>query len=290
MRDEMENMRQRHEEERNNIAVGIPMIEQQQNYGSPNRRCNIKIIITIVLVILAAVIIIVAVATTSTLGDKGDKGSLESPSSPTAAPVHDDDSQPTTMTFKTKFDLRQALLSEGDQSSIEHWDVSAISDFTGLFDATNGNRLAMLFNGDISKWDLSSAVSLERMFAGAINFNQDLSGWNVSLVESIDSIFEGATSFNHDLSAWNVVRLTNMNNAFYGATSFRQDLCDWANRLPLTSTAEGNNPAFIATSQAFTGTSCPVDFPITLLPTNTTLANNKSFGPGPFCFPCSSPL
>jgi surface protein len=52
--------------------------------------------------------------------------------------------------------------------------------------------------------------------------------------------------------------------------------------LPLTN-AQGS-PTFVATSQAFTGTACPVDFAIELPSTTDTGTA------GPFCFPCSTPV
>jgi surface protein len=191
MREEMENMRRTQEEERNAIPLAIP-IEPDAGTQTGHHCCK-NIIITVVVLLFAAVIIVASVAATT-----------------------DDSTTTKTMSFKTRSELQQAvdkyLLAE--DSSIQLWDVSAVSNFTSLFDAKQ-NLYATLFNGDITKWNMSNAVVLERMFAGAINLNQDLSAWNVSQVKNIDSMFEDVIAFNQDLSPWNVAKLTTMNHAFY---------------------------------------------------------------------------
>ena len=49
-----------------------------------------------------------------------------------------------------------------------------------------------LFNDDISSWDVSNVVSMERMFHGCETFNQDLSYWDVSNVTNMRGMFHGA--------------------------------------------------------------------------------------------------
>lgn len=106
---------ERQEEERKYITVGI-LIEQE--YGSQTRRHHRKIIVTAVIIIVASV--------GGTLR-KRDKGPMESPSSSPAAPTQVDDSKP-----KMK-DIWIANICSLKTVNIEHWDVPAISDFTGLF-------------------------------------------------------------------------------------------------------------------------------------------------------------
>jgi surface protein len=88
----------------------------------------------------------------------------------------------------------------------------------GLFEnATN-------FNGDVSKWDVSRVLTMERMVAGASSFNADLSRWDVSQVSNMQSMFEGASSFSGDLSSWNVSQVSNMHSMFKRASNFIGEL------------------------------------------------------------------
>ena len=84
---------------------------------------------------------------------------------------------------------------------------------------------AKVFNGDISKWDVSSLTGMGRMFLDATSFNGDISTWNVSSVENMYCTFQRAASFNRDISKWDVLSVTNMDQMFHGARSFKQKLC-----------------------------------------------------------------
>ena len=71
--------------------------------------------------------------------------------------------------FKTKSELHTAVdLWISDEASatttygdINEWDVSAISDFSVLFEDKS------TFNSDISSWDVSSGTNFSSMFEGA---------------------------------------------------------------------------------------------------------------------------
>jgi len=45
-------------------------------------------------------------------------------------------------------------------------------------------------------------------------FNGDLSAWNVANVTGMSAMFWGALAFNGDLSAWNVANVTDMRYMF----------------------------------------------------------------------------
>ena len=84
---------------------------------------------------------------------------------------------------------------------------------------------AKFFDGDLSKWDVSSAKDMSGMFLAARSFNCDLSKWDVSSVNTMPAMFRWAISFNGDVSNWDVSRVTNMDYIFWDATLFNRKLC-----------------------------------------------------------------
>ena len=68
------------------------------------------------------------------------------------------------------------------------------------------------FNGDISKWDVSSVKNMDHMFFNS-QFNGDISKWNVSNVKNMDYMF-AFSKFNQDISKWDVLRALTMENMF----------------------------------------------------------------------------
>ena len=104
-------------------------------------------------------------------------------------------------------------------TDINSWNVSNITDFTGMFQNSS-------FNQDISNWNVSSATNMNSLFY-ATPFNQPIGSWDVSSVTVMSSMFEGATSFNGDISGWDVSSVTLMDAMFQNATSFNQNLGSW---------------------------------------------------------------
>lgn len=76
---------------------------------------------------------------------------------------------------------------------------------------------------------LSSTMS---MFSGSVLFNSDISGWDVSNVTDMTSMFSGASTFNQDISTWNTGKVTGMDYMFMNAKAFQQDLRPWTVKLP----------------------------------------------------------
>merc|ERR1712048_779545 len=87
------------------------------------------------------------------------------------------------------------------------------------------------FNGDLSKWDVSSVTSMTSMFSQATLFNGDLSKWDVSSVTGMSSMFDTAILFNSDLSKWDVSSVKAMSSMFHTAKNFNQTICRaaWVN-------------------------------------------------------------
>ena len=69
-----------------------------------------------------------------------------------------------------------------------------------------------IFNGDISKWDVSNVRNMGSMFATS-KFNGDISNWDTSNVEDIDWMFY-CSKFTGDVSKWDVSKVEYMNRAF----------------------------------------------------------------------------
>jgi len=153
----------------------------------------------------------------------------------------------TTAELQTAVDLwvsdnATALSTYGE---INTWDVSLITDMSGLFKDTSFNddisnwnvsnvatmfemfRYNSSFNQDISSWDVSSVTSMQKMFRAAGSFTSDLSGWDVSSVTDMTAMFQSAGSFTSDLSGWNVANVTGMEYMFFGAVNFNGDLSSW---------------------------------------------------------------
>jgi surface protein len=92
--------------------------------------------------------------------------------------------------------------------------LSEVKTMEGMFmDASS-------FNGNLSKWDVSTVEDMGYMFSGASFFNGDISKWNVSNVKNMDEMFRNAVSFNGDISTWDVSSVGDMDNMFKGASSF----------------------------------------------------------------------
>ena len=88
-------------------------------------------------------------------------------------------------------------------------DTSAITDMSELF-AWSGRED---FSG-IDNWDVSSVTNMSGMFAGRENFNQPLDSWDVSSVTDMGQMFIGCTNFNQQLNSWDVSSVIDMSWMF----------------------------------------------------------------------------
>ena len=125
-------------------------------------------------------------------------------------------------------------------SSISQWGTLGISSLEGaLYNAQNLVSLpstipstviemqgmlfnTIIFNGDISSWDVSRVKFMDGMFQGASSFNQNISGWNTSSATSMTRMFKDASSFNQNISSWNVSSVTSANYIFCGCPMINQ--------------------------------------------------------------------
>jgi surface protein len=129
---------------------------------------------------------------------------------------HIDVSEVTDMACLFQESQSDVDLSKFD-GDISQWDVSNVEDMAWMFDCSR-------FNGDISQWDVSSVTMMQGMFLSSA-FNGDISQWDVSKVEDMDGVFSNA-QFNGDISKWNVSNVQGV-RLMFNDSRFNGDLRPW---------------------------------------------------------------
>jgi surface protein len=119
---------------------------------------------------------------------------------------------------------------------MSHWDVTAVTDFSGVFDATCNRKLKKI-NEDLSSWNVVNGTTFERMFNECRKFKSDLSRWKVGNATNLSWMFYRCRSFRSDVAGWNVANVTNLSWMFCGCSSFHSDVSRWnvANAILLNS-------------------------------------------------------
>ena len=110
---------------------------------------------------------------------------------------------------------------------ITTWNVSAIQDFSSLFNVTDDSDGTASFDSNISSWDTSNATDMSSMFKNCSTFNMDLSTWDTSNVTDMSSMFKNCSTFDEDISTWDTSNVTDMAYMFYKASVFNQDISSW---------------------------------------------------------------
>jgi hypothetical protein len=136
--------------------------------------------------------------------------------------------------FEIAIELREAVdsyLADNRSNSsvarmygwpIGDWCVENIENLSNLF-SVDVNLAAVDFNDDISRWDVSKATKMRRMFAG-------------SFITSLNSSINTSTSssrFNQSLADCNVSSVTDMKYMFYNTVAFNPEpaLAGWTCRV-----------------------------------------------------------
>ena len=124
--------------------------------------------------------------------------------------------QPTSLEQLEEL-ITEAMDEHGNRCSLNHIDVSRITDMSFLFSESQ-------FDGDISQWDVSNVTNMRGMFSGAV-FTGDISTWDTSSVVSMSNMFQG-TAFQGDISRWDTANVQDMTSMF-AHSSFNGDISKW---------------------------------------------------------------
>ena len=110
-----------------------------------------------------------------------------------------------------------------DFSGLENWDVSHITDMSGMFDDCKN------FTGkEIEKWNVSNVTNMGLMFVDCEKFNANLSKWDIRSVEKTAFMFQNCKNFTgKGLERWNTKNIENMMGMFKGCEKFNIDLSFW---------------------------------------------------------------
>ena len=123
-----------------------------------------------------------------------------------------------------------------------NWDVSRVTDMSGVFADIGNSRHHGVFrwdlgNFDINGWDVSSVTSMQGMFSTCDSqeaITNDINGWDVSRVTDMSQMFKCNYAYNRPLNSWTTSKVTNMYEMFkpydgsdYHVSLFNQDLSNW---------------------------------------------------------------
>jgi len=147
---------------------------------------------------------------------------------------------------KTYINNPKKLPSDLKRDYIGEWDVSNVTDMSGLFmdcdnfdeplddwDVSNVTDMSYMFDGckkfnrPLDEWDVSNVTDMSYMFSGCHKFDQPLNKWKVSKVEKMDYMFAGCEKFNRPLDKWDVSNVEDMGIMFHSCKNFNQDLSSW---------------------------------------------------------------
>ena len=103
--------------------------------------------------------------------------------------------------------IKDTIGEKGPRCDLNFIDTSLITDMSELFKDS-------IFNGDISKWNVSKVRDMSGMFYDAKSFNQSIGDWDVSNVRDMYGMFFWAESFNQPIENWDVSKVKNMRAMF----------------------------------------------------------------------------
>lgn len=123
--------------------------------------------------------------------------------------------------FNDKNDSTDTLV---ESINLSGWDVSAVTDMSGMFYACYA-----LSSLDISNWNTSAVTDMSYMFYFCHLSSLDVSNWNTSAVTNMSHMFRNCSSLTSlDVSNWNTSAVTNMSGMFSCCRNLTSlDVGDW---------------------------------------------------------------
>ena len=129
---------------------------------------------------------------------------------------------------------------ESGELVITNWDVSEVTDLSGLFegfskfnqplnwDTRNVKYLISTFKGCSKfdqelKWDTGSVIYMVSTFDLCVSFNQQLN-WDTSKVETMERMLYKCREFDQPLERWNTGKVRDMHGTFGYCAKFNQPL------------------------------------------------------------------
>lgn len=111
---------------------------------------------------------------------------------------------------------------------IENWNVSKVTNMTCMFYGQGANLTQL----DLTKWDTSSCLSFNHMFADCIKLKKmDMTNWNVSSLRTCYNMFNDCQALESvgDISKWNTANLYDAGSMFARCYSLngKLDLSGW---------------------------------------------------------------
>lgn len=111
------------------------------------------------------------------------------------------------------------LIKPNECYPLENLDVSQIEDLSSVFRNTS-------YNGDLSKWNVSSCENMNFMFAYSYFNNCSLKDWDLSNCKDLNRTFS-YSNFNGDLSNWDVSNCKNMEGMFFASDFNNNSISNW---------------------------------------------------------------
>jgi hypothetical protein len=129
---------------------------------------------------------------------------------------------------------------ESGELVITDWDVSEVTDLSGLFegfskfnqplnwDTRKVKRMIATFHGcrkfnQELKWETGNVTNLSHTFQLCVSFNQPLN-WDTSKVKTMERMLFKCREFNQPLERWNTGKVRDMHGTFCHCSEFNQPL------------------------------------------------------------------
>ncbi len=129
--------------------------------------------------------------------------------------------------ISTITDLSGMFLGTSFNQALNSWNTSNVTDMSRMFE--NNSQ----FNQNIGSWNTSNVTNMSKMFKNARNFDRNIGTWNTSNVTDMSEMFFSTLltvndmQFNKNIGYWNTSSVTNMSGMFHGAVNFNQNIGNW---------------------------------------------------------------